>query len=110
MVECADPCSQGSLQRGMTSILDRAEGLPCRLEHGCLSRHLLGYQVEQGQNDAGRSCSTLPVRQRLLKCPHGRAMDIPRRRARPSRLALSRRAARRAGGRHGPPAIRPPKE
>jgi len=41
------------------------------------SRHLLGCQVEQGQNDAGRSCSASPVGQRLLKCRHGGAIDAP---------------------------------
>jgi hypothetical protein len=54
-----------------------ADGLLCQLEHACPTRHLLGCQVDQGENDAGRPCSASPVGQRLLKRRHGRIMDAP---------------------------------
>ena len=74
-VQSADPRRQGRLQRCIASIASGVEGLLCQLEHGCPSHRLLGCQVEQGENDAGRPCSALPVRQRLLKRRYGRIMD-----------------------------------
>jgi hypothetical protein len=53
------------------------EGLLCQPEHSCPSHHLLGCQVEQDENDAGRSCSASPLEQRLLKRRYGRALDAP---------------------------------
>jgi hypothetical protein len=53
------------------------EDLLRQLEHRCPSHYLLGCQVEQGQNDAGRSCSASPVGQRLLKRCRERIMDAP---------------------------------
>ena len=91
MVQCTDPRHQGGLQHGIVPISGCADGLLCQLEHRCPSRHLLGCQVEQGQNDAGQSCSTLPVKQRLLKCRQGRAIDAPQDAG--ARLCLARRAA-----------------
>jgi hypothetical protein len=53
------------------------DGLLCQLEHRFPSYHILACQVEQGENDAGRSCSASPVGQCLLKRRHGRIMDAP---------------------------------
>ena len=76
-IQSADPRRQGCLQRCIASIAGRVEGFLRQLKHTWPSHHLFGCQVEQGENDAGRPCSALPVRQRLLKRRYGRIMDAP---------------------------------